>query len=531
MGAVAVRFSVRLVALDLVADQVVEREAVVRGHEVDAGRRRASARLVEITAPRQPRSEVRDLPRVAAPEAAHGVAVAIVPLRPGGREVAGLMAAGPEVPGLGDQLDPREHRVAADGAQESPVPLELAGPSASPRQGAGQVEAEPVDVHLRHPVAEAVQDQSQHVRMRGVERVAAAGEVDVFRGVVGPQAVVRPVVDTAQRERRPVTAALGGVVVDDVEDHFDAGGVQAPNHRLELFHAAFRRRREPCVRSKVRQRVVAPVVRQACPCQPPLAGRLVYRQQLDGRHAQVREVADRRVRGQPQAGSAEMRRHVRMPRREALDVDLVDDRLVPRSPRVRVVAPFEGRIENRGQRRERRVVPAVRRRVACGAVDGTGVDRIVPAQGAADSLRVRIEDHLGRVEAVPGARLARAAHPVAVQLPRPDVGQVAVPDEARSAPATRCAPSSRAASGPSKRHNSIFSACVEKMAKLTPAPSQVAPSGCGLPGRNFMPALGPRSVRSLGRLAVTRSTARARRRGSAPAWPRRPSPARRRRCA
>jgi hypothetical protein len=46
----------------------------------------------------------------------------------------------------------------------------------------------------------------------------------------------------------------------------------------------------------------------------------------------------------------------------------------------------------------------------------------------------------------------------------------------------------RASSWPpeqSNRHSSIFSACAEKIAKLTPSPSQVAPSGYGRPGHTF----------------------------------------------
>ena len=36
----------------------------------------------------------------------------------------------------------------------------------------------------------------------------------------------------------PELVALGGVVVDDVEDHLDAGGVQRAHHHLELAHRA-----------------------------------------------------------------------------------------------------------------------------------------------------------------------------------------------------------------------------------------------------------------------------------------------------
>ena len=130
----------------------------------------------------------------------------------------------------------------------------------------GEVEAEAVDVHLRHPVAQAVHDQLQHVGVAHVERVAGARVVHVVRGVVGDQAVVR------RRCRCPLKAsvgpevvALGGVVVDDVEDHLDARLVQRADHRLELLHllADARARCVLVVRGEEADRVVAPVVAQA----------------------------------------------------------------------------------------------------------------------------------------------------------------------------------------------------------------------------------------------------------------------------
>ena len=53
------------------------------------------------------------------------------------------------------------------------------------RQRAGQIEAEAVDVHFQHPVAQAVHDELQHARMPHVERVAAAGEVHVVARILG----------------------------------------------------------------------------------------------------------------------------------------------------------------------------------------------------------------------------------------------------------------------------------------------------------------------------------------------------------
>ena len=144
---------------------------------------------------------------------------------------AELVAAGPDVPRLGDQLDPRQHRVLADDGEERPGLLE-AGRATS--QCRGQVEAEAVDVHLLHPVAQRVRDHREAARVPQVERVAAAGHV--LEGPVVAQPVVGLVVQAAPAERRPVGAALAGVVVDDVEHDLEPGRVQRPDHGLELVH-------------------------------------------------------------------------------------------------------------------------------------------------------------------------------------------------------------------------------------------------------------------------------------------------------
>jgi hypothetical protein len=94
------------------------------------------------------------------------------------------------------------------------------------RQRRREVEAEAVDVHLGDPVAQRVHQQLQHARVLHVQRVAAAGEVHVVARRAGRQAVVGGVVDAAEGQRRPPLVALGGVVVDHVEDDLEPGGVQ-----------------------------------------------------------------------------------------------------------------------------------------------------------------------------------------------------------------------------------------------------------------------------------------------------------------
>ena len=127
--------------------------------------------------------------RLAAPEVADGVAVLAVPLRPQRREAADLVAALADVPRLGDQLDLADHRVLVDQVEErrEPVDLvELAG------QRRGQVEPEPVDVHLGDPVAQRVHDQPQRLVLADVEAVAGAGGVVVVLRVAVGRAGSRP---------------------------------------------------------------------------------------------------------------------------------------------------------------------------------------------------------------------------------------------------------------------------------------------------------------------------------------------------
>ena len=73
--AVAVVLAVGLVVLVVVGDEVVQREAVMGGDEVDAGPGLAAALVEEVGRGGEARGELRQLALVALPEGAHGVAV------------------------------------------------------------------------------------------------------------------------------------------------------------------------------------------------------------------------------------------------------------------------------------------------------------------------------------------------------------------------------------------------------------------------------------------------------------------------
>ena len=227
VGAVAVVLAVGLVVLVVVADQVVQREAVVAGDEVDAGVRLAAAPLVQVAASRSGAWRTRWPCRRR-------------PSRSGGRCRGTCRSTRSTAPGScppGSRPAPTSHgsaisftceRTGSWWMMSKNAPslfdlVQLAG------QRAGQVEAEAVDVHLRHPVAQAVHDELQHARVLHVERVAAAGEVHVVARVFGRRG------GSTRRCRCPRSDSVGpiwlpsaGVVVDHVEDHLDARPRAAP---------------------------------------------------------------------------------------------------------------------------------------------------------------------------------------------------------------------------------------------------------------------------------------------------------------
>src|SRR6266566_3293013 len=170
------------------------------GNEIDACDRASSVALVKVGAAGQSGGKLADRRGLAAPEIADPVAELAVPLRPQSRKVADLVAPFADVPGFGDQF----HAVAGTSC---------------------------VVVVLRR-----LPDES----------------------------VIGAVVDTLEAKRRPEMISFGSVVVNDIEDHFDAGLVKRANHGLELVHllAAVATARVLVVRGEKPDRVVAPVVAQ-----------------------------------------------------------------------------------------------------------------------------------------------------------------------------------------------------------------------------------------------------------------------------
>ena len=266
--------------------------------------------------------------------------------------------------------------------------------------------------------------------MKHVEAVAGPREVHVEAPRVGLQAIEGVVVDPTKAERGAEVVALARVVVDDVQDHLDAGRVQALHHRLELVDLlAERSGRVAGVGGEEGNGVVAPVVRQASIGQGAFGDELVDRQELHGRDAERAQMLEDRVVDDAQERAADTVGDAGPKHRHPAHMAFVDEGLVPGHARRTVVAPRERVVDDDRLRHRAGAVLWVGHEVLLRAADRVAEGLVRWLDGAADRLRVRVEEELPGVEPVTLLRLVGAVDAEAVELPGPGVGQVRVPDE------------------------------------------------------------------------------------------------------
>ena len=230
----------------------------------------------------------------------------------------------------------------------------------------------------------------------------------------------------------PEAAPLGGVVVDDVEDDLDAGGVERLHHRFELGDLAARVAGAGIagVGGEEIDRVVSPIVPQPLVDQMFVVEKSMDRHQLDRGRAQLDEMLDRG--GVSEAGVRPLNvgRHVRMPLGEALDVGLIDDRTVQRSARGTVIAPIERGVDYDSLGNSPSVVLRIYRQVR-GFFAGELIseDRHGPIDLAGQRARIRVDEELGWVEAIAVIGVLRSRHTIAVALSWADSRQKNMPDK------------------------------------------------------------------------------------------------------
>ena len=167
--------------------------------EIDAAGRLLAIHAEDVGGAGKPRRQRAERGLVAAPEAAHVVAVAIVPLQERLGEIAELIAVRTDVPGLGDQHAIGKHRIGQHLPRSPASAREAVLVAAEDR---AEIEAEAVDPGLQHEVAHGVEDHAGDRRAVAGERVAAAGVVDEAARIFACMAIVGGIVEAAQRKGR-----------------------------------------------------------------------------------------------------------------------------------------------------------------------------------------------------------------------------------------------------------------------------------------------------------------------------------------
>ena len=99
--------------------------------------------------------------------------------------------------------------------------------------------------------------------MKQIQAVPSAGKIEIEPAVLRVQPVVGEIIDPAETERWAKMISFSGVIVNHVENHFDAGSVQVADHRFELgdLLAHLSAAGIFSMRSEEADRVVTPVVR------------------------------------------------------------------------------------------------------------------------------------------------------------------------------------------------------------------------------------------------------------------------------
>src|SRR5271163_2549555 len=218
------------------------------------------------------------------------------------------------------------------------------------------------------------------------------------------------------------------MVIDNVEDDLDAGIVHLLHERLEsaepLCSQIFGMRREEP------DRIVSPTVAQAALDQMVVLDKRVDWEKLDGRNAEVAQICHERRRREAGECATHGITDFRVVHRISFDVQFVDDRFVPWTL-IWSWPPGESRVDHLAFWNERRTVAIVEgqiRRVVANPVAEQGV---IPIERTDECLGIWVDHQPVAVEAMARLGLVRSVYPIAVELTRPYVRQVTVPDLVR----------------------------------------------------------------------------------------------------
>ena len=160
----------------------------------------------------------------------------------------------------------------------------------------------------------------------------------------------------------------------------------------------------------------------------PFVDMVMHGQQLNRRDAQRDQMPHRRFATQARIGASQFIGDVGMELGKPFDMQLVNHRFVQGPAGRRVVPPGKGGVDNRRQRSRRRVVALVEGEVRLRIAHLVPEELVCPMGDAADLLGVGIENDLVRVKPMSFGRLVRTMESVTINLSRPAIRQIHVPD-------------------------------------------------------------------------------------------------------
>src|SRR6185437_8728732 len=195
VAAVAAAFAVRFIVLAAITNEVVKRESIVAGDEIDASFRAFAGPREDIGTSGDTAGECAEHCIVAAPETTHIVAIATVPLQPVALEKTAHLVGARGIPRLGDELGTSQNGILGDPLDEWRIGEQIAVAVAAEYRR--QVEPEAIHVHFHDPVAQRGEDVFPHRRMVGVDSIAGARIILVMALVVG-QRIEGRVIDAAK---------------------------------------------------------------------------------------------------------------------------------------------------------------------------------------------------------------------------------------------------------------------------------------------------------------------------------------------
>src|SRR6266545_7255086 len=160
---------------------------------------------------------------------------------------------------------------------------------------------------------------------------------------------------------------------------------------------------------------------------------MMDRQQLHGGHAQPLEIGEDVGMGEAGVGATPRLGQMGMAGGQPFDVNLVEERVVPRGPRGLVMLPGKRRVDHETLREVRSAVAPITTEIRF----GVGPERIakeglVPPYPAGNGLGVGIKEELGRVEAMAVLWGIGTVYTIAIALPRTETGHIPVPDIIRA---------------------------------------------------------------------------------------------------